>query len=266
MSTWGPFSVQGKNVVVTGGAMGIGFGIARRFVEGGANVLVVDVDERAAMAAAEKLAAGPGKVAALALDVGADDAGKRAVQRCVERFGGLDVLVNDAGIFPQVPMLKMTQEMFDRIYRINLRGLAFMSQQAGLQFEKQGKGGNIINIGSVDSLHPSMVGLAGYDASKGGVLMFTRNFALEMAQYGVRVNAILPGGVTTEGASKPLEGSGMTAEQQKAMMDGFIKAKIPMRRMGDPDDIATVAVFLASSAAAYMTGAHVVVDGGMLLT
>ncbi len=266
MGNWGPFSVQGKNVVVTGGAMGIGFGIARRFVEGGANVLVVDVDDKAAADAAHKLASGPGRVAALAADVGADDTGVRVVQRCVELFGSVDVLVNNAGIFPQVPMLKMSTEVFDRVYRVNVRGLAFMSQAVGTQMVKQDRGGAIINIGSVDSLHPSMVGLAAYDTSKGGVLMFTRSLALELAPHRVRVNAVLPGGVATEGTSRPLEGSGMTAEQQKAMMEGYIRTKIPMGRMGDPDDIATATVFLASDGARYMTGAHVVVDGGMLLT
>ena len=123
----------------------------------------------------------------------------------------------------------------------------------------------IVNIGSIDSVHPSRVGLAAYDASKGGVAMFTKNFALEMAEHGVRMNAILPGGITTEGTSAPLEGSGMTPEQLEQMLQEIV-AEIPLRRMGEPDDIATVAVFLASPASAYMTGELVVVDGGALLT
>jgi 2-deoxy-D-gluconate 3-dehydrogenase len=109
-----------------------------------------------------------------------------------------------------------------------------------------------------------MVGLAAYDASKGGVLMFTRNLALELAPYGVRVNAIAPGGIATEGASRPLEGSGLTPEQMEAMMAGFIES-IPLKRIGTPDDIATAAVFLASDAASYVTGELLVVDGGTLL-
>jgi 2-deoxy-D-gluconate 3-dehydrogenase len=130
----------------------------------------------------------------------------------------------------------------------------------------QGGGGAIINIASVDGLHPSMVGLAAYDASKGGVIMFTKNIALELAPHGIRVNAIAPGGITTEGTSRPLAGSGMTQQQMQELQDNFIRTKIPLRRMGQPDDIATVAVFLASSATGYMTGETVVVDGGMLLT
>lgn len=258
-------SLEEKSAIVTGGAMGIGFAIVKRFAEAGADVLLVDLDERAARAAAERLGKAGGRVEALTADVGADDAPERIVSKCVESFGKVDVLVNNAGIFPRVPALEMTPELFDRVLRINLRGLVFLSRSAGLQMIKQGRGGKIINIGSIDSLRPSMVGLAAYDASKGGVLMFTRSFALEMAPHDVQVNAILPGGVATEGASRPLEGSGMTKEQMEALVQTFV-SKIPLGRMGMPDEIAKVALFLASSGSTYMTGAHVVVDGGALLT
>jgi 2-deoxy-D-gluconate 3-dehydrogenase len=259
------FSVTGKNAVVTGAAAGIGFGISKRLAESGANVLLVDVNEDALVAASKKLGGLPGRVAIATLDISDARSGAVMVQRCVEVFGSLDVLVNNAGIFPQVPMMKMTPELFDKVYRVNLRGLAFASQAAARQMVDQKKPGSIINIGSIDSVHPSMVGLAAYDASKGGVLMFTRNFALEVAPQGIRVNAILPGGIATEGTAAPLEGSGMSAEEMKAMMAQFTQ-RIPMKRMGVPDDIAKVAVFLASSAADYMTGASIVVDGGMLLS
>jgi 2-deoxy-D-gluconate 3-dehydrogenase len=111
-----------------------------------------------------------------------------------------------------------------------------------------------------------MVGLAAYDASKGGVIMFTKNFALEMAPHRVRVNAIAPGGIDTPGTQWPLEGSGMTIEQMQAMRQQFVDTKIPMKRYGEPEDIGKVAVFLASDAASYVTGETVIVDGGMLLT
>ncbi len=264
MGTSEVFDVKGKSVAVTGGAMGIGYGIAKRFVEAGARVLIVDVNEKAARAAAERL--GTEAAAPLAVDIASDEAGAALVAGCVKAFGSLDVLVNNAGIFPTVPMLKMTPEQFDRVYRINLRGLALASQSAALQMIKQGHGGTIINIGSVDSLHPSMVGLAAYDASKGGVLMFTRSLALELAPSRIRVNAILPGGVETEGTARPLEGSGMTEAQAREFKAQFVKARVPLGRMGVPDDIAKVALFLASPAADYITGASLTVDGGMLLT
>jgi 2-dehydro-3-deoxy-D-gluconate 5-dehydrogenase len=266
-TTWGPFSVEGQAVIITGGAMGIGLGIAKRFVEGGANVVLADLDEAALQRSSKALSSvGPGKVTTLQVDVGRDEAGVMCVKRCLESFGRLDVLVNDAGIFPQVPALKMSTELFDKVQRVNVRGLVFISQAVGRHFAETKQGGRIINIGSVDSLHPSMVGLAAYDTSKGGVLMFTKSFALEMAPYGVTVNAILPGGVATEGTSKPLEGSGMSKEQMEAMMSGFINTKIPMKRMGQPDDMAGAAIFFASKAASYVTGAALVIDGGMLLT
>jgi 2-dehydro-3-deoxy-D-gluconate 5-dehydrogenase len=264
MAKWGPFDLSGKNAVVTGGAMGIGFGIARRYVEAGANVLIGDLNDAAAQEAASKLAGGPGEAIAMMADVSDVGAGGALVERCVEAFGSLDIFVNNAGIYPQMPMLEMTPELFDKVYQINLRGLAFCSKAAAACMIAQGTGGKIVNIASIDAIHPSMVGLAAYDASKGGVLMFTKNFALEVAAHGILVNAIAPGGITTEGASRPLSGT-MTSDELKQIMAEFAK-QIPVGRMGVPDDIAKVAVFLASSAADYMTGEIVVVDGGRLLT
>lgn len=124
--------------------------------------------------------------------------------------------------------------------------------------------GAIVNIGSIDSFHPSMVGLAAYDASKGGVLMFTKNLALELAPHGIRVNMVAPGGITTPGTSKPLEGSGSTPEQMEAMMARFTEM-IPLKRFGEPEEIGAAAVFLASDASSYITGTSLIVDGGRLL-
>ena len=263
MAQWGPFDLTGKNSIVTGGAMGIGFGIARRYIEAGANVLIGDLNSAAAQDAVTKLAGGPGCAISMAADVSDVETGPALVNRCVEEFGSLDIFVNNAGIYPQSPMLEMTSALFDKVYQINLRGLAFCSKAAAARMIAQGKGGKIVNIASIDSIHPSMVGLAAYDASKGGVLMFTKNFALEVAPHGIMVNAIAPGGIATEGASMPLPGT-MTQEQVQQMIGEF-KKLIPLGRMGMPDDIAKVAVFLASSAADYMTGEIVVVDGGRLL-
>jgi 2-deoxy-D-gluconate 3-dehydrogenase len=261
---WGPFDLSGKSAVVTGGAMGIGRGIVARFVEAGASVIVADLDGEAATLTAKGVE-GPGRAEALAVDVAADGAGEAMVRAAVEAFGSLDILVNNAGIYPMVPMLEMTTEIFDRVYRVNLRGLAFASKAAAARMIEQGRGGAIVNIASIDAFHPSMVGLAAYDASKGGVVMFTKSLALELGPHRIRVNAIAPGGITTEGTSTPLEESGMTEEEMAEMIERFT-GRIPLRRMGDPDDIATVTVFLASGGAGYMTGETVVVDGGVLLS
>jgi 2-deoxy-D-gluconate 3-dehydrogenase len=256
--------LKGKVAVVTGGAMGIGFGIAKRFAEAGAKVLIADIDEAAAGQAAGKLMK-MSEVYAMAADISKEGTGRAIVDECVKRFGRIDILVNNAGIFPQVPMLEMEGKLFDKVYQINLRGLAFTAKAAALQMIKQGGGGRIINISSIDALHPSMVGLAAYDASKGGVTMFTKSLALEVGKHGILVNAIAPGGIRTEGTAKPLEGSGMTEAQMKAMMEGFLK-QIPLGRMGEPDDIAKAAAFLASDYADYITGETLVVDGGRLLS
>ena len=261
---WGPFDLEGKNALVTGSAMGIGHGIVTRFVEAGANVLVADLDGEAAAAVA-KGTNGRGRAVSMAVDVGADDAGEEMVKVCVDAFGSLDVLVNNAGIYPMAPMLETTTDLFDRVYRVNLRGVAFASKAAAARMIEQGGGGKIVNIASIDAFHPSMVGLAAYDSSKGGVLMFTRSLALELAPHGIRVNGIAPGGIVTEGSSAPLKESGMTEEQMRAMTEEFTR-RIPLGRMGSPDAIATVAVFLASAAAGYMAGETIVVDGGRLLT
>ena len=262
MVDWGPFDLAGKNCVVTGGAMGIGFGIAKRLVEAGANVLLVDLAGNAAEEAARKLVGRSGGAAAMQADVTVEGIGERIVGKCVELFGSINVLVNNAGIYPISPVLQMTPDLLDKVYKINLRGLVFISKAAAARMVEQGKGGKIINIASIDAFHPSSVGLAAYDASKGGVVMFTKSLALELGPHAITVNSIAPGGIQTEGSARSLVG--LTEAQTKEMLKAFA-SKIPLRRMGTPDDIGKVAVFLSSSASDYMTGATVIVDGGVLL-
>lgn len=252
---------QGKTVVVTGGAKGIGFAITRRFAEAGANMVIADIEED-----------GANKVESLAkeyevegmfvrTDVSDEGEVKKMVEEVLGKFGKIDVFVNNAGIFPSVPALEMDTETWDKIQAINLRGVFLTSREVGKHM-KENKHGVFVNIASIDALHPSAVGLGAYDASKHGVWGFTKNFALEMAEYGVRVNAIAPGGVQTEGVEEVTQG------QVKAIGEDNTEAApidAPMGRFAYPDEMATVAVFLASNAASYMTGEIVVVDGGMLL-
>jgi 2-deoxy-D-gluconate 3-dehydrogenase len=265
MAEWGPFSLTGKNAAVTGGAMGIGRGIVERLAEAGANVLIADMNgDAAAATAAEVSAKGGGRAVGLRLDCTDTCAGEDIVAAVTKEFGSIDILVNNAGIYPQVPMLNMDEALWDKVQAVNLKGLAFISKAVANKMVAQGKPGKIVNIASIDGIHPSMVGLAAYDASKGGVIMFTKNFALEVAPHRINVNAIAPGGIATPGTAAPLQGSGMTREQMDAVMKGFL-AKIPLGRMGEPDDIAKVAMFLASAGSDYMTGEVVVCDGGYLL-
>jgi len=259
MSTWGPFDLAGKSAVVTGGAMGIGYAISARLVEAGASVLIADYDAAKTEAAAERLTASGGVAAWAQADIAGDTAGHDIVAKAVEAFGRLDIFVNNAGIYPFVPLLEMPVETLDRVLAVNLRGTILASQAAARQMVAQGEGGRIINIASVDGIHPSMVGLAAYDASKGGVVMFTKNLALELAPHGILVNAIAPGGVFTEGVRR-MQGLDDSAPEPPAS-----GVNIPLGRMARPDEIATVAVFLAAPASSYMTGEVVVVDGGMLV-
>jgi 2-deoxy-D-gluconate 3-dehydrogenase len=175
--------------------------------------------------------------------------------------GTLDVLVNNAGIYPFAPVLGMTEADWDKVIDVNLKGTFLCAQAAAKQMVAQGTGGVIVNIASIDAYHPSSVGLAHYDASKGGVVMFTRNLALELGPHGIRVMAIAPGGIATEGTRANM----VPGVDIEALMKGFL-ARIPLGRMGVPDDIGRVALFLASDAAAYMTGSTVFVDGGVLLS
>jgi 2-deoxy-D-gluconate 3-dehydrogenase len=259
-----PFDIAGRTAIVTGGAVGIGFGIVRRFVESGANVLLVDLDEKAAREALARLPGGPGSAEVMRADVSEEGADEAMVARCVERFGGVDVLVNNAGIYPMVPVLQMTPEQLDQVYRVNVRGLVFASKAAAARMIEQGRGGSIIHISSIAAFHPSSVGLAAYGTTKAGVNQFTKNLALELAPHRIRVNAIAPGGIRTEGGVRMLQGL-MPPEQVTAFLEGSAK-KTPLGRLGEPEDVAHAAVFLASSASDYMTGSTLLVDGGTLLT
>lgn len=252
------FNFTGKTVVVTGGAKGIGFGIVQRFVEAGANVVITDIDDKIGKAKAKKLGA-----LYIHTDVSLEDEVKNLVEKTQEQFGAVDVFINNAGIFPSKPALEMTLDLWEKIQAVNLRGVFLCSREAGKKMAEQG-GGVIINIGSIDSLHPSQVGLSAYDASKHGVWGFTKNFALEVASKNIRVNAIAPGGVATEGVEEMTGGAIKTGDTQSQGAKEFA-VKIPMKRFGLPDEIATVALFLASDASQYMTGSIVVVDGGYLL-
>ena len=265
MADWGPFGLNGKNAIVTGGARGIGRAIAERFLEAGANVLIADVDGDWAERTGGELAAGgpgTGTVAAMRLDVREDDAGEALAARAVADLGSIDILVNNAGVYPVAPMLEMPREQFDLIYEVTSRGLAYCSQAVGRRMVDQGTGGVIINLASVDGFRPTFVGLAAYNMAKGGVVMFTKALALELAPHRIRVNAIAPGGISTEGTSQLRDN--LTEADKDRMAAGPTRTILLGKRAG-PDEIAKAAVFLASDGASYVTGETLVVDGGFLL-
>lgn len=264
MTDWGPFSLNEKNAVITGGAMGIGRGIAVRFLEAGANVLIADIDgEAAEQAAAELMTTSTGRCLALQIDMTSDTAGKDLAQYTVSKLGSVDILVNNAGIYPVQPMLEMPVATFERVQRLNVQAVAYCSQGVAQQMIAAGSGGSIINLASIDGIHPTFVGLGAYNASKGAVIMLTKALALELGPHAIRVNAIAPGGIKTPGTE--MLRKDMSSRERNLAAATFSK-RIPLGRQGEPDDIATVAVFLASDAAKYVTGDTIVADGGFLLS
>ncbi len=248
-------SLSGRVAIVTGGAMGIGRGIARRLHEAGANVTIADLDERVAQeAVAELEAVRPESARAIGCDVSDAENVEELIDVTVDRFGTLDILVNNAGIYPMVPLAELDVETFRRVLDVNLTGLFLCTKAASEWMIARGRSGRIVNVTSIDALHPSMVGLSHYDASKHGAWGFTKNVALELAPHGICVNAVAPGGIATPGTG------GTDPESLKAF-----EKLIPMGRIGDPDDIGRAVLFLASDLCSYTTGAQLVVDGGRLL-
>ena len=258
------FDLTGKTAIVTGGAAGIGLGISSRLAESGASVVIADISEENAKKSAEELKSKGYKAAAVGCDVSNKSDAESAVSFAVSTFGSLDILVNNAGIYPSVLVMQMTDEDWDRVMNVNLKGVYHCVKAAAARMIAQGKGGKIINITSIDALHPSMVGLAHYDASKHGVWGFTKNVALELAQHKIWVNAIAPGGIATPGVAE-IQTNIPTGVDMVKLQEAFIN-KIPMHRMGEADEIGKVVLFLASEMSSYMTGSQIVVDGGVLLS
>lgn len=258
--------LSGKVAVVTGGAKGIGFGIVSRLAEAGASVVIADLIKEDADQAASEITAKGWKAKGLVVDVSSEEDVKKMVEEVVSACGSVDILVNNAGIYPNIPLSSMTLPDFEKVLAVNLKGVFLCTKYVSEQMIKQGHGGKIINITSVDAIHPSSVGLAHYDASKHGVWGFTKNVALELAPHKIWVNAIAPGGIATPGVQEMQKAVPAPAGvDMSKMLEGFL-AKIPMHRMGEPDDIGKVALFLASDMSSYMTGSQIVVDGGVLLS
>jgi 2-deoxy-D-gluconate 3-dehydrogenase len=259
------FDLSEQAALVTGGALGIGQAIAFRLAEAGAGVVIVDIDLAAAQDTASQIEQRGGRARAVRADVCRAEEVDAAVRATVDAFGRLDILVNNAGIFPLLPVLDVTEETWDRVLDINLKGAFLFAKAAAQQMAQAGRGGRIINLASVDALHPNGMATP-YNASKGGVLMLTKGLALELAMHGILVNAVAPGGITTPGADAArAHVSDAMRVPDDAILQGWIQ-RVPLRRMGEPDDVAKVVLFLASRAADFITGEWIVVDGGYLLS
>ncbi|MBX3099184.1 MAG: SDR family oxidoreductase [Salinibacterium sp.] len=238
-----------RTVLVTGGASGIGKGIARAFVANGDRVVIADIDGESGAAASVELGCDAVQV---------DIADAHSVADAVERVGSIDVLVNNAGLIAIGGLLvDLTPDDFDRVVHVNFRGTFLMTQAVARQMIGGGVAGAIVNVTSIGARQPTRA-LGAYEATKAAVEALTRSAALEFAQHGIRVNAVAPGPVLTEMLRGAMpEGSPARTAWQ---------ARIPLGRMAEVDDVAPVTVFLASPGAQHITGASVQIDGGQLLT
>lgn len=254
------FSLAGRRALVTGGAKGIGAAVCRRLAEAGAAVAIGDVDKAGAEQLAGEIGASGGTAIGVELDVTDSASVETAVGRVVSELGGLDVLVNNAGIFPIFPLLAMPDEEWDRVLRTNLYGAFYCAREAGRQMA-QGNGGVIVNIASIQAFRAGAPGLAPYTASKGALVSFTRALAVELGPMGVRVLAVAPTVVDTPGlqANMPVfEAAGISD------VIATVSATLPLGRAAVPDDVARVVLFCASDMAALMTGDTLLVDAGHL--
>jgi 3-oxoacyl-[acyl-carrier protein] reductase len=240
--------LTGQTAVITGGAQGLGFAIAQRFVAEGARVVLGDVNLEATEVAAKQLG-GADRAASVRCDVTSADDVDALVAAAVDRFGGLDIMVNNAGITRDATMRKMTEEQFDQVIAVHLKG-TWNGLKAAAAIMRENKRGTIVNMSSISG-KVGMVGQTNYSAAKAGIVGMTKAASKELAHLGVRVNAIQPG----------LIRSAMTEAMPQRIWDAKV-AEVPMGRAGEPEEVANVALFLASDLSSYMTGTVLEVTGG----
>jgi len=240
---------KGRVAIVTGAAQGIGKGLALRLAGAGAYVAVCDVNEAAAGAVTDEILAAGGIAITVCGDVGSKADAERIAQTAIEKWGKVDILVNNAGIIRDAMFYKMTEEQWDAVIRVNLKGPFLMTQAVYSSMRNQ-KYGRIINISS--SSCRGNVGQANYSSTKAGVIALTNVAALEMARYGITANAICPGTIDTP----------MARSVPKDVFDGWCQA-IPAQRIGTPDDMAEAVLFFASEESGFINGQTIWVDGAM---
>ncbi|MBR9834620.1 MAG: glucose 1-dehydrogenase [Alphaproteobacteria bacterium] len=250
------FDVSGKVALVTGASSGLGEHFARTLAQAGAKVVLAARRMDRLEALASEIEAAGGEALAVAMDVTKADTIEAALEATIERFGGpADIIVNNSGMSREGYFTQMSEEDFDLVMDTNLKGVWLVARTFARALAEAGKPGSLINIASITALRPSKTLLA-YSASKAAVDHMTRIMALEMARYGVRVNAIAPGYFSTEINADELAG-----DVGKAML-----TRIPTRRFGDYEELSGALLLLASDAGSYMTGSTIKVDGGHTLT
>jgi NAD(P)-dependent dehydrogenase (short-subunit alcohol dehydrogenase family) len=253
-----PFAIAGRTAIVTGAATGIGRGIAEHFARAGANVLLCDVATDAGAAVAAALADAGLDARFLGADVSDPEAGHLLTQAALEHWGALDILVNNAAVQVEKTIEDTDPAAWDRLMNVNFKGV-YLCSRAAIPVMRKGGGGSIVNIASVNGFWVEP-GLGAYCAAKGGVITLTRSTAADFGRDGIRCNCICPGYVDTGMAGRYLDSQ---ADPEAARAEVALLHAVG--RVGQPADIAACAQFLASDAAAFVTGAAFVVDGGLSL-
>jgi NAD(P)-dependent dehydrogenase (short-subunit alcohol dehydrogenase family) len=248
------FDLTGKVALVTGGGTGLGRSICEGYAQFGAAVAVVDIDKSLADETCRAIRDAGGKAVAIRCDVTKIADVKSAVLACAEELGLIDILVNNAGTLKRAPAEEMTDEAWDLIINVNLKGPFLFCREVGKDMIRRGKGGRIINIASIAALVGLETGNVNYSASKGGIIAMTRCLAIEWAKHKILVNAIAPTHMRTPFLERVLK-------DKPENLQYFLN-NIPLGRLGEPADIVGPAIFLASDAAALVTGHTLVVDGG----
>ena len=248
------YGLGGKVCLITGGAQGIGEACARLFLEQGAKVVIVDIHNERGQSLASQLQQQGHEILFIASDIGNKVEVDAVIKQVISQHGRLDVLVSNAGIFKAAPFLEVSESDFDEVLRVNLKGAFLMGQAAARVMKDQG-GGAIVHMSSVNGVL-AIPEIASYNVSKGGLNQLTRAMALALADDGIRVNAVAPGTIATELASKAV----LTSDEAR----NKILRRTPMKRLGNPSEVAHVVAFLASDAASYMTGEVITVDGGRM--
>ena len=248
------YGLGGKVCLIIGGAQGIGEACARLFLEQGAKVVIVDIHNERGQSLASQLQQQGHEILFIASDIGNKAEVDAVIKQVIAQHGRLDVLVSNAGIFKAAPFLEVSESDFDEVLRVNLKGAFLMGQAAARVMKDQG-GGAIVHMSSVNGVL-AIPEIASYNVSKGGLNQLTRAMALALADDGIRVNAVAPGTIATELASKAV----LTSEEARNKILG----RTPMKRLGDPSEVAHVVAFLASDAASYITGEVITVDGGRM--
>ncbi|WP_374378831.1 3-oxoacyl-ACP reductase FabG [Dongia sp.] len=246
-------SIKGKSVIVTGASKGIGKGIARVFARHGAKVLVVGRDLKGAEATAKEFEQEGGTASGFSADVTKLGDMEKMAKTAAERYGSVDVLCANAGVFPQVKMEDMSPETWDEVMATNLKG-TFLSVKACIPYLKKSGEGRIVITSSITGPVTGFPGWTHYGATKAGQLGFMRTACMELAKYGITVNAVLPGNIKTEGLIE------LGADYMKGMA-----AAVPLGKLGEVEDIGHAALFFASREAGYITGQTIIVDGGQIL-